>query len=90
MANRFVPGHGEVGASADVLEFRAYLRDLRAAVGTHLKDGLGGDALQSAVLAQLAPRYGDWAYYKSLAPRSVLDMAAELEGRKRNPPAAVR
>jgi len=83
---RFVPGHGEIGSGAEVLEFRAYLLDLRAAVGTHRKDGLGGNALHSAVLAQLAARYGDWAYYKSLAPRNVLDMAAELEGRKRNPP----
>jgi len=72
-------------SGAEVLEFRAYLLDLRAAVGTHRKDGLGGNALHSAVLAQLAARYGDWAYYKSLAPRNVLDMAAELEGRKRNP-----
>lgn len=84
-STRFVSGHGEVGSVADVLEFRAYLLDLRAAIGTHLKDGLGGNALQSAVLAQLAAHYGDWAYYKSLAPRNVLDMAAELEGRKRNP-----
>lgn len=84
-STRFVSGHGEVGSAADLLEFRAYLLDLRAAVGKHLKAGLSSTALQSAVLAELAPRYGDWAYYKSLAPRNVLDMAAELEGRKRNP-----
>jgi len=89
-ATRFVPGHGEVGSSADVFEFRVYLLDLRAAVGQHVKTGLNGTALRSAVLAQLSLRYGDWAYYKSLAPRNVLDMAAELDGRKRNPPAAVR
>lgn len=85
VSTRFVPGHGEVGSGADVTEFRAYLLDLRAAVGKHLKDGLSGSVLQSSVLAQLAPRYGEWAYYKSLAPRNVLDMAAELKGRKRNP-----
>ena len=90
ISTRFVPGHGEVGSGADVLEFRAYLVDLRAAVDKHQKDGLGRDALQSAVLAQLSSRYGDWAYYKSLAPRNVLDMAAELEGRKRNPTPAER
>ena len=84
-STRFVPGHGEVGSSADVAEFRAYLLALRATVGKHLKAGLSGTALQSAVLAELAPRYGEWAYYKSLAPRNVLDMAAELQGRKRNP-----
>lgn len=90
VSTRFVPGHGEVGSSADVLAFRAYLLDLHTAVGTHLRDRTREDVLQSAVLAQLAPRYGDWAYYKSLAPRNVLDMAAELDGRKRTPSPAVR
>lgn len=90
VSTRFVPGHGEVGSTADVAEFRVYLLDLRAAVGKRLKDGLSGSALQSSVLAQLAPRYGEWAYYKSLAPRNVLDMAAELNSTKRTPLAAPR
>lgn len=88
-SRHFVAGHGEVGSKADVAEFRSYLLDLREAADRRLKDGLSGTALQSAVLAQLAQRYGDWAYFKSLAPRNVLDMVAELEGRKRTPsPAA--
>lgn len=85
VSTRFVPGHGEAGSSADVAAFRAYLLDLRAAVNKHQQDGLSGDALQTAVLAQLAPRYGDWAFFRPLAPRNVLDMAAELDGSKRTP-----
>jgi len=80
-----VPGHGDVGTIAELAEFRGYLLTLRSAVGRQLDAGLEGTALQTAVLTDLAPQYGEWAFFKSLAPRNVHDMAAELQGRKRVP-----
>jgi len=80
-----VPGHGDVGTAGDVAEFRGYLTALRDAVIRGLGSGLDGTALQTAVVADLGTQYGDWAYFTSLAPRNVSDMAAELNGRKRVP-----
>lgn len=80
-----VPGHGSVGTAGDVADFRGYLTALRDAVARRLGAGLDGTALQAAVVADLRTQYGDWAYFTSLAPRNVPDMAAELNGRKRVP-----
>jgi len=80
-----VPGHGDVGTADDVADFRGYLTALRDAVARRLGAALDGTALQTEVVADLGTRYGDWAYFKSLAPRNVPDMAAELNGRKRVP-----
>lgn len=81
----FVPGHGDVGQAGDVQDFQRYLADLQAAVRQQLDAGKDGEALQAAALAQLTPSYGGWAYFKSLGPRNVRDMQAELTGNKRRP-----
>lgn len=84
-ATVFVPGHGDVGSAGDVQDFQRYLADVRAAVRQQLDAGKDGEALQAATLAQLTPSYGGWAYFKSLGPRNVRDMQAELTGNKRRP-----
>jgi cyclase len=84
-AGAYVPGHGDVGTSADVQDFQRYLRELQAAVQQQLREGKEGDALQAAALAQLSPGYGGWAYFSTLAARNVRDMQAELAGSKRRP-----
>ncbi|MBT9458255.1 MAG: MBL fold metallo-hydrolase [Burkholderiaceae bacterium] len=84
-ATVFVPGHGDVGSAGDVQDFQRYLADVQAAVRQQLDAGKDGEALQAAALAQLTPSYGGWAYFKSLGPRNVRDMQAELTGNKRRP-----
>jgi cyclase len=81
----FVPGHGEVGNAADLLEFGSYLNDLRAMMAQPVKDGLMGDALTNAVLPKLKEKYGSWNFFDYFAKRNVLDMAKELRGDKQLP-----
>jgi len=82
---RFVPGHGEVGDSADVQAFRAYLTTLRELAGQAWAQGLRGEEAQAQVLKALAERFGDWAYFKGLAAANVRDALAEQAGSKRVP-----
>jgi len=82
---RFVPGHGEVGGSADVQAFRAYLTALRELAEQAWAQGLGGDEAQAQVLKALAERFGDWAYFKGLAAANARDALAEKAGSKRVP-----
>ena len=81
----FVPGHGDVGNAADVLEFGRYLGDLRAMMVQPVKDGLMGDALVNAVLPGLKEKYGNWNFFDYFAKRNILDMAKELRGDKQVP-----
>jgi len=82
---RFVPGHGEVGDSADVQAFRAYLTTLRELAGQAWAQGLRGEEAQAQVLKALTERFGDWAYFKGLAAANVRDALAEQAGSKRVP-----
>jgi len=82
----FVPGHGEVGDSRDVKAFRDYLQDLRNIVSGAVKEGKTGDDLVNAVLPALKAKYGEWSFFEYFAKRNILDMAAELQGKKRTPP----
>jgi len=82
---RFVPGHGEVGGSADVQAFRAYLMELRELTEWAWTQGLRGDEAQAQVLKALTEHYGDWAYFKGLAAANVRDALAEKAGSKRVP-----
>jgi glyoxylase-like metal-dependent hydrolase (beta-lactamase superfamily II) len=81
----FVPGHGDVGNAADVLEFGRYLGDLRAMMVQPVKDGFMGDALVNAVLPGLKEKYGNWNFFDYFAKRNILDMAKELRGDKQVP-----
>jgi|SRR5579862_193965 len=83
----FVPGHGDVGASADVTAFRGYLSDLRDWAGAAKKDGKSGAALTDAVLPQVKQKYGGWNFFDYFAKRNIADIEAELSGTKRIPSA---
>jgi glyoxylase-like metal-dependent hydrolase (beta-lactamase superfamily II) len=86
---RFVPGHGEVGGSADVQAFRGYLTTLRELAEQAWAQGLRGAddqaKAQAQVLKALTERYGDWAYFKGLAAANARDALAEKAGSKRVP-----
>jgi cyclase len=80
----FVPGHGDIGAAADIRDFRNYLADLRAAVGKARVAGRSGDDLVKAVTAELEPKYGSWGF-KGFLPRNIEQTAAELDAKKKVP-----
>ncbi len=85
-AEVFVPGHGDVGTSADVLEFKKYLEYLRATVKGPADNGKTGDDLVNAVLPDLTKTYGTLDFFKDFSRSNILDVAAELRGLKRVPP----
>ncbi len=81
----FVPGHGEVGKAGDVTAFRGYLEALRGDVAAAREKGLSGDALVSAVHAELAPSYDRWAFFSHFIDENISQAAAELAGTKHRP-----
>jgi cyclase len=86
---KFVSGHGDVGTADDVKDFEGYLNDLRAAVAAAIKNGQSGDALITAVTAQIQPKYGTWDAYDYFLKRNIADTEKELRGTKKIPqPAA--
>jgi cyclase len=81
----FVPGHGDVGNVQDVGAFRDYLVTLQKLVADARTQGKSGDAVTEIVLPALTAKYGTWDFFKFLAPRNILEMDAELSGKKRVP-----
>ncbi len=47
--------------------------------------GRSGKALSDAVLPALGAKYGEWGFFKDLAPLNIEQMEAELSGKKRIP-----
>jgi hypothetical protein len=80
-----VPGHGDVGNAQDVGAFRDYLVTLQKLVADARTQGKSGDAVTEIVLPALTAKYGTWDFFKFLAPRNILEMDAELSGKKRVP-----
>jgi glyoxylase-like metal-dependent hydrolase (beta-lactamase superfamily II) len=81
----FVPGHGDVGNAQDVTAFRDYLTTLQKLVADARASGKTGDALTEAVMPALAEKYGQWEYFKYLAPRNIVEADLEPSGKKRIP-----
>lgn len=81
----FVPGHGDVGTTEDVVAFRGYLTNLRSMVAEAAKEGKTGDDLLNAVLPKLKEKYGSWNFYKYFSKSNITDTAAELRGEKKIP-----
>jgi glyoxylase-like metal-dependent hydrolase (beta-lactamase superfamily II) len=81
----FVPGHGEVGKSADVAAFRDYLAALRGDVSRARAAGTSGPALADAVQLELKHGYGTWNYFDHFLRRNIEQTEAELAGTKRRP-----
>jgi hypothetical protein len=81
----YVPGHGDVADVKDVVEFRAYLLDLRRLVAEGRKAGLGEDALAQSVAPKLKAGHADWTISDRAAAAEVRYMDQELAGTKRRP-----
>jgi len=76
---KFVPGHGNVAAAAELKDFRNYLDDLRARVKQGIKDGLTIE--QSKQQLKLPEKYKTFAFQNFAVP-NVEDMYKELTGTK--------
>jgi len=81
----FVPGHGDLGAAQDVAAFRGYLVTLQTLVSEARAQGKTGAPLTQVVVPALTGKYGQWEGFEYLAEPSILQMEAELSGRKRIP-----
>ena len=81
----FIPGHGDVANTRDVIAFRDYLSAVRTLVGDVQRQGKSGAALVEAVLPTLKKNYGQWDFFAFLAEPNIRDMEAELSGKKRVP-----
>lgn len=82
----WVPGHGGIANSQDVLTFRKYLADLRDGVRREQAAGKSGDALVQALLPGLKSQYGKWGFFSDYAGIGIQQTAQELSGTKRLPP----
>lgn len=87
-AATFVSGHGAVATPTDVTDFRNYLVALRKSVAKAQGDGLSGDALVTAVSAELKESYGTWGFFNYFIKPDINFTAAELKGTKKIPIAA--
>jgi cyclase len=81
----FVPGHGDVAALTDVVDFRAYLLDLKRLVAEGRKAGLKDEALVQAVAPQLRALHPDWTISDRSIAAEVRYMNDELAGTKKRP-----
>ena len=82
----FVPGHGDVGSAQDVAAFREYLATVRTLVADAQARGRSdGGAVVEAMMTPLKERYGQWNSFTYNARLNILEMDAELRGRKRVP-----
>lgn len=81
----FIPGHGDVGTANDVTAFRDYIATVQKLVAEAQAQGKAGDALVEAVLPAFTAKYGEWDFFKFLAPLNIREMEAELSGKKRIP-----
>jgi cyclase len=86
----WVPGHGGVANAVDVLTFRKYLADLRAAVRREQSAGKSRDALVQALLPGLKSSYGKWGFFNDYARLDIEQTAQELLETKRLPPSPAK
>ncbi|HXM40636.1 MAG TPA: MBL fold metallo-hydrolase [Bryobacteraceae bacterium] len=82
----WVPGHGDVAGASDMVTFRKYLTDLRAAVQREQAAGKSGDGLAAALLPGLKAKYGKWGFFNDYAAADIEQTEQELLGTKRMPP----
>lgn len=81
----FVPGHGDVADATDVMDFRAYLADLKQLVGEARKRGLKDDALVQSVAPKIRALHTDWTISDRAIAAEVRYMDQELAGTKKRP-----
>ena len=66
-----IPAHGSVGTTADVVEVRQYLEELRDAVAEGMAAGSSLEELQASITLEA---YSDWANYEDWLPLNVEGM----------------
>ena len=66
-----IPGHGELGTTADVAEFRQYLEELHDAVAEGTAAGASLEELQASVTMDA---YSDWLNYEQWRPLNIEGM----------------
>ncbi len=66
-----IPGHGDVGTTADVAEHRQYLEDLHDAVAEGIAAGSSLEELQASVTMDA---YSDWGNFEQWLPLNVEGM----------------
>ena len=76
---KFIPGHGEVAAAAEMRDFRDYLDDLRSRVKKGIGDGLTIE--QAKAQLKLPDKYKSFAF-QNFAQPNLEDMYKELKGTK--------
>ena len=70
-----IPGHGDVGTTADVAEHRQYLEDLHDAVAEGIAAGSSLEELQASVTMDA---YSDWGNFEQWLPLNVEGMYNSL------------
>jgi glyoxylase-like metal-dependent hydrolase (beta-lactamase superfamily II) len=70
-ANIVIPGHGDVGTTADVAEVRQYLEELRDQVAAGIEAGSSLEQLQGSITMDA---YSDWGNYEQWLPLNVEGM----------------
>jgi hypothetical protein len=63
------------------------LTTLRKLVADAQAQGRSAGAVVEAVMTPLSEQYGQWDYFKDVAQSNILEMDAELSGKKRIPEA---
>ncbi len=86
----WVPGHGDIATAEDIMTFKKYLVDLRAAVSDERAKGKSGDAVVQDILPGLKSKYGKWGFFDELASANISDTDQELAGTKKLPPSSDR
>jgi glyoxylase-like metal-dependent hydrolase (beta-lactamase superfamily II) len=81
----FVPGHGGLSLTQDVIAFRDYLATVHKLVADARATGKTGEAVTPVVLPALKEKYSAWEGFEHLAPLNIVQADAEQSGKKRIP-----
>jgi glyoxylase-like metal-dependent hydrolase (beta-lactamase superfamily II) len=81
----YVPGHGGVAKSSDVVALKQFFSVLRAAIQHEISQGKTGDELVNPVLAELRSQFGAWAWFDDFAREDIEQTAQELSRTKKVP-----
>ena len=81
----FIPGHGGIATTHDVVAFRDYLAMVQTFVSDARASGKSGEALVQTVMPLMKEKYGHLELFDYLVPRNLAEAEAEQSGRKRVP-----
>jgi glyoxylase-like metal-dependent hydrolase (beta-lactamase superfamily II) len=81
----FVPGHGGIAKTQDVIALRDYLATVQTLVADARATGKTGAAVTTVVVPALKDKYGAWEGFEYLAPLNIAQADEEQSGKKRIP-----